>query len=103
MLRTLLIMLLCLLAGCRNNPSESSERSEPPAYEKPSELTDYLPQTPGASDRVVYIDLQPLTPSDRLAILSLQGLANRQFAEIFTYSSHSSTTILDFYKDRGSG
>lgn len=61
----------------------------------------YLPQTPRASDRVVYMDLAPLGPSDNLTVQSLQGLANRGCAEIFTFASSLTDWTLDFYRERG--
>ena len=73
---------LLLVEGCRDCP-------------------DYLPRTPEVSDRVVCMDLTPLSPSDRLAAESLQGLANRRHAEIFTYATYYTEWTLDFYKQHG--
>ncbi len=78
----LLALVSLLSGGCRKCP-------------------DYLPQTPEASDRVICMDLAPLCSSDRLAVVSLQGLANRDHAEIFTYATYYTEWTLEFYKQRG--
>ena len=79
-----LIILFTVTTGCHLKPAP-----------------DYLPRTPEASSRVVYINLEPMESSSRLTVESLQGLANRKCARIFTYSAHNTGWMLDFYKVRG--
>jgi hypothetical protein len=65
-----------------------------------SNKIDYFPQTPGTSASIYSINVENLTEGMRLSILSLQGLMNRDGAEIYTYVNQDAW-VLDFYKDKG--
>lgn len=61
---------------------------------------DYMPQTPCASKDVSCINVEDLSEGMRLSVLSMQGLVNRDCAEVFTYGSRDAW-LLGFYRERG--
>ena len=61
---------------------------------------DYAFQTPFASTSVCCINVETLSPAERLAVLSLQGITNRKKAEIYTFV-HQDAWLIDFYRERG--
>ncbi len=85
--RLSLLSLLFILIGCSGN--------------KDADLN-YLPQTPNSSSSVCSYDLYGKSADEQLAVLSLQGIANRNEARIYTYSSgHNGVMHLEMYKKKG--
>ncbi len=50
---------------------------------------DYLPRTPESSPSVYVVNLSGRSADEQLAVMSLQGIANRERAEIYTYLNKS--------------
>lgn len=65
-----------------------------------ADKVNYLPQTPSASKSVDCFNVQHTDASLRLAALSLQGIANRGKASIYTYTDQDKW-VLDLYKVEG--
>lgn len=63
-------------------------------------VVDYLPQTPSASESVDCFSLCDASAEERLSVLSLQGLVNREQGKIYTYGD-ADRWILDLYMDEG--
>jgi len=60
----------------------------------------YLPQTPTVSDRVYTMSLSNLQTEEQLAVLSLQGLVNREKGKIYL-KEQSSEWLFRFYLEKG--
>ena len=65
-----------------------------------ADKVNYLPQTPRASESVDRFNVQHTDPSLRLAILSLQGIVNRDCARIYTCVDQDEW-VFNLYKTEG--
>lgn len=61
---------------------------------------DYALQTPSASTDVCRINVEKLSQDEYLAVLSLQGIANRKEAVIYTFVDQDAW-LVDFYQRQG--
>jgi hypothetical protein len=106
-----LITKILLIAGITlSGLSCSGKREAPNTPENPNGnnpqtppaevVVDYILQTPSAEKNVDAVDLSGSSASDYLAVLSLQGLANRDRARIYTYSDRD-RHILELYQQAG--
>lgn len=68
--------------------------------EKESAATDYIYQTPSVSADICSVNVENLSPEERLAVLSLQGIVNRERAEIYTFVKQDAW-LKEFYRNRG--
>lgn len=95
-----LFIVSCLVISCNNNKS-NSEKSEVPldevSYSNPEA---YVMTSKHSSKEVDCINIENLTVSERLMILSLQGLVNRGTPCIYTYVNQDAW-IKDLYKEKG--
>lgn len=64
------------------------------------DVTKYVYQTPSVSACICSINIEILSPEERLAVLSLQGIVNREKAEIYTFVNQDAW-LKDFYSRRG--
>lgn len=91
-----LFIVSCLVISCNNNKS-NSEKSEVPldevSYSNPEA---YVMTSKHSSKEVDCINIENLTVSERLMILSLQGLVNRGTPCIYTYVNQDAW-IKDLY------
>lgn len=90
-----------LLISCKEKiavPAESPIITNECEYSNPD---CYLPQTANVSTDVDGIDIYYLSNEDRLTILSLQGIVNKDVATIYTYNSSQDKWIIDLYKAKG--
>lgn len=65
---------------------------------------DYLPRTPESSPSVYVVNLSGRSADEQLAVMSLQGIANRERAEIYTYLNKScgmGDYWLEMYRRKG--
>jgi hypothetical protein len=90
-MRTLYASIICVFfLACKGYNQEI------PQIDK----VDYLPVTSSISKSVDCFNVQHVTPSLRLAVLSLQGIVNRDNASIYTYVDQDKWA-LDLYKTEG--
>lgn len=61
---------------------------------------DYIFQTPSVSENICSINVEKLSSEERLLILSLQGIVNREQAEIYTFVNQDAW-LIDFYRKHG--
>lgn len=92
MKRLLCLVLLLTIVGC-NAPDKIEYTTEDKTYE-------CLPMTKKASPVVDCINTERLSRAERLMIMSLQGLANRDEAVIYSYNS-SDDFIIPIYEKAG--
>ncbi|GHT58899.1 hypothetical protein AGMMS50239_04350 [Bacteroidia bacterium] len=87
LLLTLISLSPFLLAG---NAAEKEENGN----------VNYIPKTPGIAQDIDAFNVETTTNSKRLAVLSLQGLANRNGATIYTYVNQDKWA-LELYQSLG--
>lgn len=64
-------------------------------------VSDYCAfQTPSISASICRINVEKLSSGERLAVLSLQGIVNREKAEVYTFVNQDAW-LVDFYRERG--
>ena len=68
--------------------------------ENKTDVIEYVYQTPSVSANICSINIESLSPEERLAVLSLQGIVNREKAEIYTFVNQDAW-LKDFYCKRG--
>lgn len=82
------LILFLLLSGCKDAATIAVDK------------VNYLPQTPLISKNVDCFNVQHVEDSHRLAVLSLQGLVNRDCAQIYTFVDQDEWA-LNLYKKEG--
>ncbi len=89
--------ITCLIATLGVVTMSLAACSEPDNNAEPRQ---YVLKTPSASSSVISVDVSGLSQGERLAVMSLQGLANRNEAVIYTYGNQDKW-MLDIYKKKG--
>lgn len=93
------MIVSCVILSCKGTlkKNEIAVSDEQEIYSDPER---YLPKSSQADSNVDCINIENLTISERLMVLSLQGIVNREKPCIYTYVNQDAW-VKDLYKKRG--
>ena len=87
------LLLIFSLCSCSNKSGNDASSED-------SIRVKYYPQTPAFSSEVATLSINGMSQGPRLAVVSLQGLVNRDTARIYL-KEQQSNWIFDLYKEKG--
>jgi hypothetical protein len=95
--RGALLPAILLAASCGPSPEPSA-----PAAEAPTPAPVATPAAPAEVPQAWLIDVESMTPEERLAVLALQGIANRQGPRVFLQTGQAIRwNQIDYDRDDG--